>query len=85
MESLNERNLRTKKNQPFHKSSFNTLLKNRRVDSLDYQKKIIDIFHDRIVLTYNYKGGTETIFLKDIEGSDLFIESPPNKLKGKLR
>lgn len=55
------------------------------VDSLDYQKEIIDIFlnsiyifDDRIVLTYNYKGGTETISLKDIEGSDLFSECPPN-------
>ena len=60
------------------------------VDSKDYQRKIIDIFlnsiyifDDRLVLTYNYKGGTETISLKDIEGSDLMSGSPPswNKYK----
>ena len=51
------------------------------VDSLDYQRKIIDIFvnsirvfDDRIIFTYNYKDGAETISLDDIGaalGSDL--------------
>ena len=50
------------------------------VDSVDYQRQIIDIFvnsirlyDDKIIFTYNYKDGTETISLADIEaalGSD---------------
>ena len=58
-------------------------------DSLEYQKRIIDtfvnsifLFDDKIVITYNFKGGTETITMKDIEaayGSDMTLVSPPNK------
>jgi len=59
------------------------------VDSVDYQRKIIDIFinsiriyDDKIIFTYNYKDGTETISLTDIEaafGSDLIDGVPPAK------
>jgi len=57
------------------------------VDSLDYQRQIIDIFinsihvyDDKIAFTYNYKDGTETISLTDIEvalSSDFSDSSPP--------
>ena len=57
------------------------------VNSWEYQKRIIDtfvnslyLFDDRLVITYNFKGGTETITLKDVEavyGSDLKAMSPP--------
>ena len=57
------------------------------VNSREYQRRIIDtfvnslyLFDDRLVITYNFKGGTETITLKDIEvayGSDLKAMSPP--------
>ena len=56
------------------------------VNSHEYQKRIIDsfvnflhLFDDRLVITHNFKGGTETITLKDIEaayGSDLNAMSP---------
>jgi len=59
------------------------------VDSIDYQRKIIDIFvnsirlyDDKIIFTYNYKVGAETISLADIEaalGSDLGDGAPPRK------
>jgi hypothetical protein len=59
------------------------------VNSREYQKRIIDTFvnsihpfDDRLVITYNFKGGTEAITLKDIEaayGSDLNAMSPPSK------
>ena len=59
------------------------------VNSREYQKRIIDtfvnslyLFDDRLVITYNFKGGTETITLKDVEavyGSDLKAMSPPVK------
>ena len=55
-------------------------------DSIEYRKRIIDtfvnavfLFDDKLVITYNFKGGTETITLKDIEaayGSDLKAVSP---------
>ena len=58
-------------------------------DSIEYQKRIIDtfvnaiyLFDDKIVITYNFKGGTETITMKDIEaayGSDMALMSPPTK------
>ena len=60
-------------------------------DSIEYQKRIIDtfvnaiyLFDDKIVITYNFRGGTETITMKDIEaayGSDLTLMSPPFKSK----
>jgi Site-specific recombinases, DNA invertase Pin homologs len=58
------------------------------VDSVDYQRQIIDIFvnsirlfDDKIIFIYNYKDGTDTISLADIEaalGSD-FGDMPPPK------
>lgn len=54
----------------------------------EYQRRIIDtfinsiyLFDDKIVFTYNYKGGTETISLAEIEavlGSDFVAECPPD-------
>ena len=62
-------------------------------DSIEYRKRIIDtfvnavfLFDDKLVITYNFKGGTETITLKDIEaayGSDLKAVSPPKACKSK--
>jgi len=61
------------------------------VDSLDYQRQIIDaflnsirVFDDKLIITYNYKDGTETISLADIEaalGSDLGGSLPPSSFK----
>ncbi|MCL2579340.1 MAG: recombinase family protein [Oscillospiraceae bacterium] len=58
------------------------------VDSVDYQRQIIDIFinsirifDDKIIFTYNYKDGTEVISLADIHaalGSDFGESTPPN-------
>ena len=55
-------------------------------DSIEYQKRIIDtfvnaiyLFDDKLVITYNFKGGTETITMKDVEaayGSDVTLMSP---------
>ena len=59
------------------------------VNRREYQKRIIDtfvnslyLFDDRLVITYNFKGGTEIITLKDVEavyGSDLKAMSPPKR------
>ena len=62
-------------------------------DSIEYQKRIIDtfvnaiyLFDDKIVITYNFKGGTETITMKDIEaayGSDMTLMSPPRSQRNR--
>ena len=59
------------------------------IDDKDYQKEIIDtflnsiyVYDDRLVFTYNYKDGTETLTLEEIEaafGSDLTQYAPPVK------
>lgn len=56
-------------------------------DSKEYQRQIIDIFlnsiyvfDDRLVFTYNYKNGTQTVTMADIFvafGSDLRSRTPP--------
>ena len=56
----------------------------------EFQKRLIDtfvnaifVYDDKLVLTYNYQHGTQTITLKEVEdflGSDLVGLSPPNKV-----
>ena len=55
----------------------------------EFQKRLIDtfvnaifVYDDKLVLTYNYQHGTQTITLKEVEdflGSDLVGLSPPQK------
>lgn len=52
----------------------------------DQRQRLIDsfvnavyVYDDKIILTFNYRDGTETITLKDIEGSDLGRTPPPKK------
>ena len=55
----------------------------------EFQKRLIDtfvnaifVYDDKLVLTYNYQHGTQTITLKEVEdflGSDLVGLSPPHK------
>lgn len=60
------------------------------VTNQEQQQKLIDIFvnaiylyDDKIVFTFNYKDGTKTITIADIEGSDLCTGGAPRR--GKLR
>ena len=58
------------------------------VDDIEYQRQIIDtfinaiyVYDDKLVFTYNFKDGTETVPLKAVEdafGSDLTQVAPPN-------
>ncbi len=52
----------------------------------EHRQRLIDsfvnavyVYDDKLVLTFNYRDGTETITLKDIEGSDLGRTPPPTK------
>jgi len=59
------------------------------INALDYRKEIIDtfvnsvfVYDDKLVLTYNYKDGTETLTLQEIESvlsSNLTSMCPPKK------
>ena len=59
------------------------------INDLDYRKEIIDtfvnsvfVYDDKQVLTYNYKDGTETLTLQEIESvlsSNLTSMCPPKK------
>lgn len=59
------------------------------INDKDYQKEIIDtflnsiyVYDDRLVFTYNYRDGTETLTLKEIEAafsSDLKDLAPPKR------
>ena len=58
-----------------------------KADDPEYQRQIIDtfinaiyVFNDRLAFTYNFKDGTETLTLAEIEaafGSDLSQVAPP--------
>ncbi len=57
-------------------------------DNPVYRKSIIDIFlnsaylyDDKLILTYNYKDGTKTVSLSDIESSDIDDGAPPQSLE----
>ena len=50
----------------------------------EHRQRLIDsfvnavyVYDDKIILTFNYRDGTETITLQDIAGSDLDGKSPP--------
>lgn len=55
----------------------------------EFQKRLVDtfvnavfVYDDKLVLTYNYQHGTQTITLKEVDdflGSDLVGLSPPQK------
>ena len=57
------------------------------MDDIEYQRQIIDtfinaiyVYDDKLVFTYNFKDGTETVPLKAVEdafGSDLTQVAPP--------
>ena len=61
------------------------------VDDIEYQRQIIDtfinaiyVYDDKLVFTYNFKDGTETVPLKAVEdafGSNLTQAAPPNWVK----
>ena len=61
------------------------------VTNQEQRQKLIDIFvnaiylyDDKIVFTFNYKDGTKTITLDEIEGSDLCTSGAPNTELAKL-
>ena len=80
-----ERPIYTKENIVVWISRF----KGGNVEDTEYQKQIIDIFlnaiyvyDDKLVFTYNFKGGSQTISLAEVEAalcSDLACKAPPKR------
>ena len=65
----------------------------RDIDATNHnqRQKLVDIFvnaiylyDDKIVFTFNYKDGTMTITLDEVEGSDLCMSGAPNTVLAKL-
>ena len=64
--------------------------KDGNINDPDYRREIIDtfvnsvyVYDDRLLLTYNYKDGSQTLTLKEIEtapSSDLTSMCPPSEL-----
>lgn len=57
----------------------NTADEEERQRLIDCFVNAVFVFEDKIVLTFNYKDGTKTISLDDVESSDLEGFGPPNK------
>ena len=65
------------------------------INDPDYRKEIIDtfvnsvfVYDDKLVLTYNYKDGTETLTLQEIESvlsSNLTSMCPPKEKSPSIR
>lgn len=63
--------------------------KDGNINGLDYRREIIDtfvnsvyVYDDKLILTYNYKDGSNTLTLKEIEAalsSDLTSMRPPTR------
>lgn len=60
--------------------------KDGNIDDEEYKRRIIDTFvnsvylyDDKIVITYNFKDGTRTISLEEVENSDLAQNASPSK------
>ena len=53
--------------------------KEQRQRLIDSFVNAVYVYEDKIVFTFNYKGGAKTISLDDIQGSDLDAECPPKE------
>lgn len=53
----------------------------QRQHLIDSFVNAVYVYDDKIILTFNYKDGTEAITLDDIKGSDLEAACPPEDLK----
>ena len=69
-------------------SFFLSQFKNTDITDKDQRQRLIDsfvnavyVYEDKLVFTFNYKGGAKTISLDDIQGSDLDAECPPKQIR----
>ncbi|NLS86237.1 MAG: recombinase family protein, partial [Ruminococcaceae bacterium] len=62
------------------------------IANMEQRQRLIDsfvnavyVYDDRLILTFNYKDGSKTILLSDIESSNLASVTPPKKIVGICR
>lgn len=65
--------------------AIDTTKQKQRQRLLDSFVNAVYVYDDKIILTFNYQDGTETITLDDINGSDLEAECPPLKSSSRMR
>lgn len=58
--------------------AIDTTKQKQRQRLIDSFVNAVYVYDDKIILTFNYQDGTETITLDDINGSDLEAECPPS-------
>ena len=58
--------------------TIDTSKQEQRQRLIDSFVNAVYVYDDKIILTFNYQDGTETITLDDINGSDLGVGAPPN-------
>ena len=56
---------------------FDVTKREQRQRLIDSFVNAVYVYDDKIILTFNYQDGTETITLDDISGSDLGASAPP--------
>ena len=61
--------------------AIDTTKQEQRQRLIDSFVNAVYVYDDKIILTFNYQDGTETITLDNINGSDLEAVSPPNQHK----
>lgn len=59
--------------------TIDTTKQEQRQRLIDSFVNAVYVYEDKIILTFNYKDGTETITLDDINGSDLVASAPPKR------
>jgi len=59
--------------------AINTTKQEQRQRLIDSFVNAVYVYDDKIILTFNYEDGTETITIDDINGSDLQGSAPPKK------
>lgn len=59
--------------------TIDTTKQEQRQRLIDSFVNAVYVYDDKIILTFNYKDGTETVTLDDIKGSDLVASPPPHK------
>ncbi len=59
--------------------TIDTTKQEQRQRLIDSFVNAVYVYNDKIILIFNYKDGTETITLDDINGSDLVASAPPSK------
>lgn len=63
--------------------AIDTTKQEQRQRLIDSFVNAVYVYDDKIILTFNYQDGTETITLDDINGSDLEAGSPPQGIRKK--